>query len=351
MTRIIELRSDTFTRPTEAMRRAMYEAEVGDDVWVEDPTVQRLEERAAELLGKEAALFVSSGTQGNLIGVLTHTHPGNEIIVGDEAHVVRYEAGGAAAFGGVQMRTLPNGRDGRLRPEDVAGAIRTDDIHDPPTGLVALENTHNRCGGAVLTRDDTSDVADVAHRHGIPVHLDGARVFNAAVALRVPAAELVAPVDSVTFCLSKGLGAPVGSIICGTREYITRARKIRKMLGGGMRQVGVLAAPGLVALEQNVERLAEDHANARRLAEGLAEIPGIAVEPERVRTNIVFFDIGGLDMEPEVFSREIEARGIRLNGGTTKVRAVTSYEVTARDIEDTLEAIGQVAGRTVPVTA
>lgn len=351
MTRRIELRSDTFTRPTEAMRRAMYEAEVGDDVWGEDPTVQRLEQRAAELLGKEAAVFVSSGTQGNLIGVLTHTRPGTEVVLGDKSHIVHHEAGGVAAIGGVMIRTLPNGANGMLQPEQVVKAIRNDDIHEPPTSLIALENTHNQCNGAVLSRADMAAVTDVAHARGIAVHLDGARLFNAVAALGSPVSELVEPVDSVTFCLSKGLGAPVGSILAGDDEYITRARRWRKMLGGGMRQVGVLAAPGLVALERNRDRLAEDNANARYLAEGLADIRGINVQPSQVHSNIVYFDIAGVGAAPEEFLAALQERGVLLAGEGTVLRAVTSYEVDRRGIEDALEAIRQVAGQTAAVPA
>ncbi len=351
MMRPIELRSDTFTRPTEAMRRAMYEAEVGDDVWGEDPTVQRLEERAAELLGKEAAVFVSSGTQGNLIGVLTHTRPGTEVVLGDKSHIVHHEAGGVAAIGGVMIRTLPNGADGMLQPDQVAGAIRNDDIHEPPTSLITLENTHNQCNGAVLTRADIAAVADVAHARGIPVHLDGARLFNAVAALGIPVSDLVEPVDSLTFCLSKGLGAPVGSILSGSSEYITRARRWRKMLGGGMRQVGVLAAPGLVALERNRERLADDNANARYLAEGLAEIRGIEVEPARVRSNIVYFDIAGVGANSSDFLTALAERGVMLAGDGTVLRAVTSYEVDREGIDDALEAIRRVAGQAAAVPA
>lgn len=349
--RSIELRSDTFTRPTETMRRAMYEAEVGDDVWEEDPTVKRLEAEAAQLMGKEAGLFVSSGTQGNLVGILSHTSPGDEVIVGDQSHIFWYEAAGTAVIGGLQLRTLPNGTTGRIHPRDVASAIRGSDIHYPRTGCVALENTHNRCSGAVLNRDEMAGVADVAHNAGVPVHLDGARIFNAAVALGVPAADLVAPLDSVTFCLSKALGAPVGSVLCGSTAYIERARRWRKMLGGGMRQVGVLAAAGLVALRDNVDRLAEDQANARRLAEGLAHIPGISVDPERVDSNILYFDIAGIGLDLDDFLSQLSGLGVRLSGDGTSVRAVTSYEVTRDDIEYVLRSVAQVAQGAVPVTA
>jgi threonine aldolase len=340
--RIVELRSDTFTRPTESMRKAMHQAEVGDDVWGEDPTVRRLEERAAELMGKEAGLFVSSGTQGNLVGVLAHTRLGDEVIVGDQSHIFHYECANMSVVGGLQLRALDN-RDGCLDPEDVRRAIRSDDIHEPPTGCVALENTHNRCWGAVVRPGRMRQVADVAHAAGIPVHLDGARIFNAAIALDVPVRELADQVDSLTFCLSKALGAPVGSVVTGSAAFVERARRWRKLLGGGMRQVGVLAAAGLVALEENVERLADDHANARRLAEGLAAIPGIEIDPARVQSNMVYFDIALSDVPAEDFAARLEHRGVRLAGGGTGIRAVTSYEVCRDDIEYALTVIAQVA--------
>lgn len=345
--RLVELRSDTFTRPTEAMRRAMYEAEVGDDVWNEDPTVARLQSRAAEMLGKEAALFVTSGTQGNLVGLLSHTSPGNEVILGDQSHIFWYEVAGAAVVGGLQFRTLPNRSDGRLSPAEVAGAIRfPPDVHFPPTGCVALENTHNRCGGAALRPDEVSEVAGVAHRADVPVHMDGARVFNAAAAYDVPVSTVVASVDSVTFCLSKGLGAPVGSILCGTQEYIDRAHKWRKLLGGGMRQVGVLAAAGLVALEQNVERLHEDHLNAKKLAEGLAQMPGISLDPGSVQSNIVAFQVDEA-VDLAAFMRQCLASGVRMAqaaGVPRTVRTVTSYEVDSEDIDYALSVMSRVLG-------
>lgn len=339
MSRVVELRSDTFTRPTEEMRRAMYEAEVGDDVWGEDPTVACLEERAADLMGKEAALFVTSGTQGNLIGLLGHTRPGQEVILGDQSHIVNYEAGGVAMVAGLQVRTLPNDRRGRLDPEAVRAALRdASDVHNPPTGVVALENTHNRCGGAVLSAAEIAAPADVAHANGIPVHLDGARIFNAATALGVPASDLTAPADSVTFCLSKGLGAPVGSVLTGDREFIGRARRWRKMLGGGLRQAGVLAAVGLVALE-SVARLAQDHANARRLAAGLAEIPGIGIDLDRVESNILFFDISGTGIESAEFVSRLWTEDVHLAGAGPVFRAVVSAEVDEADIDRALEVI------------
>jgi threonine aldolase len=337
--RVVELRSDTFTRPTAAMRRAMAEAEVGDDVWDEDPTVDRLEARAANLTGTEAALFVTSGTQGNLVGLLAHTRRGDEVILGDRSHIFVNETAGAAVVGGLQLRALPNRDDGRLRPDEVAAAIRDDDDHHPRSGAVALENTHNACGGAVLRPEEIAEVAAIAHAAGVPVHLDGARVFNASVALGVPVADIVAPVDSVTFCLSKGLGAPVGSVLCGSKAFITEARRYRKMLGGGLRQAGVLAAAGLVALEQHVTRLAEDHANARLLAEGLARIPGVAVDPGRVETNIVFFDVAGTGVPAGEIAQRTLPSGVRLAGNGTRFRALTSYEVTRDDVLFALDVI------------
>ena len=334
------------------MRRAMYEAEVGDDVWEEDPTVQRLEQTAAALTGKEAGLFISSGTQGNLVGVLSHTSSGDEVLLGDQAHIFWYEVAGLAVVGGLQLRTLPNRENGKLDPSEVGSAIRGQDVHFPRTGCVALENTHNRCGGAVLTVEDTEAIAEVAHAVGVPVHLDGARIFNAAVALGLPATKLAGPADSVTFCLSKALGAPIGSVLCGSLDYIARARRWRKLLGGGMRQVGVIAAAGLVALEQNVERLAEDHANARLLAEGLANIPGIAVDPERVQSNMVVFDIAGVQIDTLRFVAGLDSLGVRVAGvGGTSIRAVTSYEVSRADVEYALASVFEVVRESVPALA
>lgn len=338
--KIIDLRSDTITLPTEEMRRAMYEAELGDDVHREDPTVNRLEELAAEVMGKEAALLTTSGTMSNLLGVLANTRPGDEIIVGSEAHMLWYEVGGASTLGGVVIRTVPNDEDGKLDATDVEKAIRSENIHFPKSALLCLENTHNRCGGAVLTCEYTEEISGLARQHGLQVHLDGARIFNAAVALGVPARELVASVDTVNFCLSKGLSAPVGSLFCGTREMVERARKWRKMLGGGMRQAGVIAAAGIVAIEKMVDRLAEDHANARRLVEGLAQIPGFSVSLEKVPTNIVNFEF-----PPEVsdFVIKIGERGVKfLSRGGRSVRAVTNRMVGTEDIEEALGRINRL---------
>jgi len=287
----VDLRSDTVTQPTPAMRQAMAQAEVGDDVYGEDPTVNRLQEKAAEMLGKQAGLFVASGTMGNLVAMLSHCQRGDEVILGNKAHTFLFEAGGISALGGVHSCQVPNQPDGTLALEDIEAAIRPDDAHHPITRLVALENTHNRCGGAVLTPEYTHQVGELAHQHGLSVHMDGARLFNAAAALQVPACALVEPVDSASICLSKGLCAPVGSVLVGSEEFIQKAHRIRKMLGGGMRQAGILAAAGLVALERMTGRLAEDHARARRLAQGLAEIPGLVLDPGTPHTNMIFLSL------------------------------------------------------------
>ena len=338
--KIIDLRSDTITLPTDEMRKAMYEAELGDDVSREDPTVNRLEELAAEMVGKEATLFTPSGTMMNLIGVLVNTRPGDEIIMGSEAHMLWYEVGGASALGGVVIRTVPNEPDGRLDPEIVSNTIRGQSLHSPPTTLLCLENTHNSCGGVVLTAEYTSTMARLAHESGLCVHLDGARIFNAAVALGIPARKLAEPVDTLGFCLSKGLSAPVGSLFCSTRECVERGRKWRKMLGGGMRQAGVIAAAGIVALEKMIDRLAEDHANARRFAQGLSSIPGFTLNLERVQTNIIYFEF-----PPDIadFVPRAAARGVKLDSiGGRWVRAVTNRMVTAGDIDEALGRLGKL---------
>ena len=335
--RVVDFHSDTRTLPTPEMRRAMAEAEVGDDVSRQDPTVNRLEEMAAERMGKEAALFVSSGTQGNLVSILTHCQRGDEIIVGDNSHIFRGEAGGASALGGIAYHTLPTDERGMLDPDEVAGAVKPADVHYPHTAMVALENTHNGRGGIPLTPEDTKTIADVAHSHDIPLHIDGARIFNASVYLETPVSELVKDADSVTFCLSKGLGCPVGSVICGTNEFIDRARFWRKMVGGGTRQAGIIAAAGIVALDSMVTRLAEDHSNARRLAEGLSKIPGISIDPESLPTNLVFFEIANGD--PGELSRRLEARGIMGGGPQRRWRFVTRNGITGDDVDYALDVM------------
>ena len=338
-TRVIDLRSDTVTQPTPAMREAMATAEVGDDVFGEDPTVKRLEAMSAELMGKEAACYVASGTMGNLTSLLAHCGRGDEAIVGDEAHVLHYEAGGVPGLGGIQLRTVPNDAHGMLDLDAVEAAIRGQNVHWPRTAAVCLENTHNRCGGGVLTPDEMAAVAGVAHRHGVAVHLDGARIFNAAVALGIPASDLTAEVDSVTFCFSKGLAAPVGSVVCGPADFIVRARKMRKMVGGGMRQVGVIAATGIVALETMIDRLAEDHEHARLLAQGLASVPGVQIDPEAVQSNIVVFGV-----DDASFAGRLREAGVLTTAfGPQRLRMVPHYGITRADIDETLERVRRVA--------
>ena len=337
---MIDLRSDTVTKPTAAMRKAMAEAEVGDDVYGEDPTVNRLQELAAEMLGKENALLVTSGTQGNQVSILTHCPPGSEVIIEAEAHIYCYEAGAAAALAGVQFCTL-EGERGALSAEQVAEAVRLDNIHFPPTSLVCLENTHNRAGGAVYPLEKLEAVYREASGRGIPVHMDGARLFNASVASGVPARQFAACADTVQICLSKGLGAPVGSLIAGPREWIGRARRWRKRLGGGMRQAGVIAAPGIVALQTMIERLAADHDNARFLAERLAELPGLLLDPASVETNIVVVELAkGVAAD---LAGALRQRGVLASVfGPRKLRFVIHKDVGRRDIEQALAIIKAV---------
>lgn len=344
--KLIDLRSDTVTKPTPAMRRAMAEAEVGDDVYGEDPTVSRLQERAAEIFGKEAALFVPTGTMGNQICIKLHTRPGTEVIVEGRGHILDYEMGSAAVISGVTLRPV-HGLDGLLNWDLIALAIRhSAPYYVTPTSLVALENSHNMAGGAVMPLAISNDICDHAHALGLPVHLDGARVFNAALALNTTVAEIARSFDSVMFCLSKGLGAPVGSMIVGKRDFIKQAVSVRKLLGGGMRQVGVLAAAGLIALEESPNALVEDHANAKRLAEGIAELRGVKIDPERVQTNIVIFDISASGLATTQFSAELKARGVLANGiNPREMRMVTHYDVNREDIDQTIKITKEVLGR------
>lgn len=343
---MIDLRSDTVTLPTAAMREAIFNAELGDDVFGEDPTTNRLEEMAAERMGKEAAMLVASGTMGNLVSVLTHCGRGDEAILGDQSHTYIYEAGGVATLGGVHPRTVPNQPDGTLHPEDIEAAIRADNVHFPRTRLICLENTHNRCGGTVLTPEYTEQVATMAQNRGLMLHLDGARIFNAAVALSAHVKELTRHVDSLSFCLSKGLSAPVGSVICGSKEFVAEARRIRKSVGGGMRQCGIIAAAGIEALANMTERLSEDHANARWFAGGIAEIEGLAVDLERVQTNIVYFDIVGGSVSAEQLVGLLNEKGVRiLQVGPARLRAATHYGIEAADIESALTALAEAMGQ------
>lgn len=340
----VDLRSDTVTQPTEAMRSAMAAAQVGDDVYGEDPTVNRLQEMAATLMGKEAALFVPSGTMGNLAAILAHCNRGDEVILGDKAHTFLFEAGGIAALGGVQPHTLINRLDGTLDLDEIEAAIRPDDIHQPVTRLIALENTHNRCGGVAITARYTESVGELAHRYGLKLHIDGARIFNAAAAEGVEACKLAAPADSITFCLSKGLCAPVGSLLCGSREFIAQARRIRKQLGGGMRQAGILAAAGIVALETMVDRLGEDHLRARRLAEGLGRIPGLILDPGTPHTNMVFLSLDDdIPLEAEQFADRLVQYGIKVGVvARRRFRLVTHYWIDDAGVDQALEAFREV---------
>lgn len=339
MTKILDFRSDTVTQPNEAMRRAMAAAEVGDDVYGEDRTVNRLQELAAEMTGKEAGLFVPSGTMGNLAALLAHCQRGDEVIVGDQAHTYIYEAGGMAALGGIHPRVLPNLPDGRLDLNEVIAAIRPEDAHFPRSRLLTLENTHNRCGGAILTVDYMRQAGEVARQHGLALHVDGARIFNAAVALGVTVRDLCEPADSITFCLSKGLAAPIGSLLCGSREFIAEAHRARKQLGGGMRQAGVVAAAGIVALQEMVERLADDHRLARLLAKQLDALPGIRVETHAPPTNMVYFQLE----EPQAgegLQAACRAAGLWFgSAGGGRFRMVTHFGLEEEDI---LQAAGIV---------
>jgi len=339
----IDLRSDTVTLPTPSMREAMYRAELGDDVFGEDPTTNRLEEMAAERMGKEAALLVASGTMGNLVCTLTHCRRGEEVILGDRSHTFLYEAGGMSALGGIHPHTISNQPDGTMRLEDIEGAIRGDNVHFPRTRLICIENTHNRCNGSALRPEYIDSVAALAKERGLSVHLDGARIFNAAVALGIDVKELTANVDSLSFCLSKGLSAPVGSVVCGSSEFIAEARRARKVLGGGMRQAGVIAAAGITALEEMVDRLAEDHENARRLAEGISRISGLSIELARVQTNIIYFELDEGRMTPKELVTELNKKGIKLLAvGNRRLRAVTHYGISAGDIDLTVKILSEV---------
>lgn len=342
----LDFRSDTVTKPTPAMREAMAKAPVGDDVYKEDPTVNELQEKAAALTGQEAGLYVPSGTMGNLASILAHCQRGDEIIVGKRAHTFLFEAAGAAALGGVNIQTIPNQADGSLLLEEIESAIRPDDPHQPVTRLVSIENTHNRCNGSSLSADYTDSVASLAHAHGLKFHIDGARIFNAAVDQGVPVSRLTQKADSVTFCLSKGLSAPVGSVICGSKAFIEKALRVRKQLGGGMRQAGILAAAGIVALDTMVERLADDHANAKTLAKGLAQIPGIMIDLETQHTNMVYFSLDpGLPLDLIQLKKKLAASGLLVGGGSDRIRMVTHAWVDGDSVETALEIVSEILSK------
>lgn len=341
---MIDLRSDTVTKPTPAMRKAMAEAEVGDDVYAEDPTVLRLQEKAAELFEKEAALFMPTGSMGNQVAVKLHTKPGDEIIIEERGHIFNYEMGTPSVVSGVLIRPVKSENpNGILNWSDIQPALH---INQPyyacPTGLICLENSHNLAGGSVMTAKHCEEICDEAHENGIPVHLDGARIFNAAVATGQSVAELSKKCDSVQFCLSKGLGSPVGSILLGTKDFIEEARIWRKRFGGGMRQVGILAAAGIVALEESPPKLIEDHTNAKRLAEGVANLKGVKIDPETVQTNILIFDVSEADLTSNEICEELKAKNILAIPFGTQIRMVTHYDVSSEDIEKTLEVLSFV---------
>lgn len=345
--KIIDMRSDTVTKPTQEMRAAMAVAEVGDDVFGEDPTVNRLQELAAERMGKDSGLFVTSGTMGNLIATLCACQRGDEVLMGELGHTFLFEGGGISALGGVFPHTLRNQADGTLLITDIEGAIRPNDVHHPRSRMLILENTHNRCGGVVLSKVYTEEAAEIGHKHGLHVHMDGARIFNAAAELGIAPIDLVSRVDSVTFCLSKGLCAPVGSVLCGSKEFIDQARRVRKMLGGGMRQAGVLAAAGIIAIEKMSTRLTEDHKRAKRIAEGLSLIPGVRFDMGFPPTNMVFPSI---DDTVKLTTREViqklADRGIKIGvTGERKFRIVTHYWIDDQDVEVTLQAMKEILSR------
>lgn len=341
--KMIDLRSDTVTLPSPAMREAIYNAELGDDVFCEDPTTIHLEQMAAERMGKEAAMLVVSGTMGNLVCVLTHCRRGDEVILGDMSHTFLYEAGGMAALGGIHPHTVTNQPDGTMKLDEIEGAIRANNVHFPRTRLICLENTHNRCSGSALTIEYMKEVNVLAKKHNLMVHLDGARIFNAAVALQVDVKKLTQNADSVSFCLSKGLSAPVGSVICGTKAFIAEARRNRKVLGGGMRQCGIISAAGITALEEMVDRIVEDHENAQHLAKGIAQISGLSIDLERIQTNIVYFDLVSQKIKAEELVSQLGDKGIKiLNLGPSRFRAVTHYGISAEDIDLTLTVLGGI---------
>jgi threonine aldolase len=343
----IDLRSDTVTLPSPAMRQAMASAEVGDDVYGEDPTVNHLEQLSAKMLGKEAGLFVSSGTMGNLASLLAHCGRGQEAILGDQSHIYFYENGAASALGGIVYHPVTTRPDGTLALDALAAAIHSSAhnyhfFHYAPPGVICLENTHNRCGGVVLTPEYFAQVEAIAREHGLPIHLDGARLFNAAVALGRPVTDWTRHVTSIQLCLSKGLGAPVGSVIVGPEDFVWRARRMRKILGGGMRQAGIIAAGGVYALTQMVERIAEDHANAQILALGAAALPGVVLDPPRVETNIVVFNVGSAEAA-ETLAGALEREGVLIsNFGGGRLRMVTHFGISADDCHRAVDAVRRV---------
>ena len=336
----VDLRSDTVTTPSPEMRRAIHDAPVGDDVYGDDPSVNELEDKAAKMLGKEAGLFVTSGTQGNLVSMLAHCERGDEVLVGDRSHIFSSEAGGASVLGGLFLYPIKTDRFGFLEPDIIHQATNPQDYHVPPTKLLCIENTHNQSSGQPLTVEQTKAMADAARAGGMNVHIDGARLFNAAIALNTDPADLVAPADSATFCLSKGLACPIGSVVVGSQDFIHRARRWRKMLGAGMRQVGIVAAAGIYALDNMIQRLQEDHQNAKKLAQGLAELPGITVNPQDVHTNIIYFQIP--PGTGQTIAQNLKKHGILVNPGDPTMRMVTHHGITTEDINYTLNTLTRI---------
>jgi threonine aldolase len=342
MNKIIDLRSDTVTKPSSEMRGVMAEAEVGDDVFGDDPNMNKLQEKVADMLGKEAALFVPSGTMANTVAILAHTQPGDEVIVERESHTFNYEVAGAAVMGGIQLNTIMGDR-GILEPDQIAREIREPNVHIPQTKLICLENTHNRGGGTIYPLEKIQAIHHLAQKHSLKMHLDGARLFNACVATGIDPKEYAQNFDSLMFCFSKGLGAPIGSILAGSKTFIERAHRIRKMLGGGMRQVGILAAAALYALENNVERLAQDHDHAKMLANELAKTKGFMINPEHVETNILVFDVSESGFSVAEVLNKLKSKGILMvSFGHTLARAVTHLDVSREDIETTIRVIHEV---------
>jgi len=336
----VDLRSDTVTHPSPEMRKAMYEAELGDDVYGDDPTVNELQQRAADMLGKEAGLFVSSGTQGNLVAVLAQAQRGDEVLVGDQCHIMNSEAGGTMVLGSVVLYPIKTDDFGFLEPELIQAAVKPRDYHKPPTRLLTIENTHNGSSGRALSPEQMKAMADAGHEKGLNVHVDGARIFNAAVALGVPVSKLTENVDTATFCLSKGLSCPIGSIVVGSKDFIEEADRWRKMLGSGMRQVGIVASAGLVALDSMIDRLQEDHDSARHIASRMADMKGISVDPEHIQTNIIRFGVP--DHTGDQIAARMKEEGVYINGGDSDLRIVTHYGVSAADYEFAIIALDKV---------
>lgn len=337
ISKIIDLRSDTVTLPSNKMRNAIFNSHLGDDVFEEDPTIIELEKKAASIMGKDAALLVPSGTMGNLASILSHCERGSEIILGHKSHTFVYEAGGISSFGGIHSRQLINDEDGLINIDEIKSAIRDDNVHYPKTSAISLENTHNMCFGSPITSDYILSVSNIAKENKLKLHVDGARIFNAAISLNVDVKELVKNVDSITFCLSKGLAAPIGSVVCGSEKFIYNVRRHRKALGGGMRQAGIIAAAGIIALDEYKEQIVEDHKNAQLLANGIYEIDGLLIDLDKIKTNIIFFELKTGKISAENFVTEMLSKGIKfLETSPNRFRLVTHYGITSDDISKTL---------------